>query len=171
MKVLAILLLMFSVNAIAESNEITITRTSPEVECLAKNIYFEARGEPPIGQIAIINVTLNRVASDKFPDTICDVVKQARHSKWWKEHHNREVPVRNRCQFSWYCDGLPDEPQDLEAYEEAHTLARAVSYSGFRMVDITNGALHYHAVYVNPYWAEHMTVTRTIGKHVFYASR
>jgi len=70
-----------------------------ELDCLAKNIYHEARGESLQGKKAVANVTLNRVHSNLFPDTVCGVVYQAVHSRWWLENHNRLVPVRNMCQL------------------------------------------------------------------------
>ena len=79
-----------------------------QMHCLATNIYHEARGESDVGKIAVAHVTLNRTFSEYYPDTICDVVYQARLSRWWLENKGREVPVRNQCQFSWYCDGRSD---------------------------------------------------------------
>ena len=69
--------------------------------CLALNIYFEARNQPTSGQIAVAEVTLNRVASRNYPNTVCGVVHQGPISSWWKKKHNKIVPVRNRCQFSY----------------------------------------------------------------------
>ena len=68
-----------------------------EVKCLALNIYHEARNQPFLGKLAVGFVTLNRVKSDKFPDTVCEVVKQGQVSKWWKEQYGKEVPLKNKC--------------------------------------------------------------------------
>jgi hypothetical protein len=97
-----------------------------ETECLATNIYFEARGESVEGQKAVAFVTLNRVESDKFPNDICSVVYQAKHSRWWAEHRDRLVPIRNQCQFSWYCDGKSDAIRNSYDYKRLYTLAAEV---------------------------------------------
>ena len=90
------------VNVIETNNDsIDIT----EAICLATNIYHEARGESYAGKVAVANVTMNRVTSPKFPNTICDVVYQAQTKENWK---GNTVPKRNKCQFSWYCDGKSD---------------------------------------------------------------
>ena len=79
-------------------------------ECLAKNIYFEARNEPFAVQFAVALVTLNRVHDNAFPNTICEVVYQG-------IHHADGFPKRDRCQFSWYCDGNSDEVRNKRAWE------------------------------------------------------
>ena len=124
-----------------------------ELYCLAKNIYFESRNQPKIGKIAVAQVTLNRVKSDKFPNTVCEVVYQGGER-------------RNRCQFSWYCDGKKDEPTDGPAWDESVYLALLVYGDGF--LDVTEGALWYHATYVSPSWAEHYQKTVRINNHIFY---
>ena len=81
-----------------------------QLTCLATNIYFEARNEPFAGQFAVALVTLNRVNDTAFPNTICDVVYQGIHT-------SDGFPKRDRCQFSWYCDGASDEVRNPKAYE------------------------------------------------------
>ena len=78
-----------------------------EVSCLADNVYFEARNQGTAGWAAVIAVTLNRVDDNRFPDTVCEVVKQGPHRPSWKGT-GEMIPVRHRCQFSWYCDGKSD---------------------------------------------------------------
>jgi len=156
-----------------ESEIITAENTKPtiipalesEIICLAKNIYFEARGESIAGQTAVASVTLNRVKSPKFPNTVCEVVHQAKYSKWWKETHNRDVPIKNKCQFSWYCDGKSDKVHDHNAYKKIYRLA---SYLYNADIDNTSGAIYYHANYVSPYWSEHMTIVSVADTHIFY---
>jgi len=140
----------------------------PEEEwnCLAENIYFEARGEPKRGKIAVAMVTLNRVKSEKFPNTICEVVKQADYSKWWKETHNKMVPLRNRCQFSWWCDGIPEKINDHNAWRKARNIAYRVLQG--RHKDVTFGSLYYHAERVTPTWSSTFSVATVIGNHIFY---
>lgn len=135
---------------------------SSEIECLAKNIYFEARGESWSGKIAVANVTLNRVRSAKFPDSVCGVVTQAKTYRNWK---GNVVPRRNQCQFSWFCDGKADNPSDISTYRDCLRVAEVV-YNGYR--DLTYGSLFYHNDKVNPYWASSMMKVTSIGAHHFY---
>lgn len=122
------------------------------LQCLAKNIYFEGRNQPWIGQVAIAQVTLNRVKSAAFPSTICEVVKQKK---------------RNICQFSWYCDGKSDQPKDVKDYDKATDVAIQV-YSG-TIPDVTEGSLWYHATYIRrPFWAYSMKEMVKINEHIFY---
>jgi spore germination cell wall hydrolase CwlJ-like protein len=125
-----------------------------EVECLALNIYFEARSEPHMGKIAVAHVVLNRAMSGAYPNSACEVIRQG------GERGDR------LCQFSWWCDGLSDTPKDLAAWQEAQTLAKMV-YSGLTQ-DPTKGALWYHADYVAPKWRTAFIKGPTIGRHLFY---
>lgn len=137
-----------------------------ETECLATNIYFEARGESVEGQKAVAFVTLNRVDNNKFPNDICSVVYQAKHSEWWAEHKDRLVPIRNQCQFSWYCDGKSDRIRNSSDYQRLYTLAAEVITG--RHEDNTDGALWYHANYVRPDWRLAYDKTVDIDAHIFY---
>jgi N-acetylmuramoyl-L-alanine amidase len=127
-----------------------------EFQCLALNIYWEARSESRTGQVGVAMVTLNRVASPRFPGTICAVVKQG-----------GPRPM-HQCQFSWYCDGKSDIPNNAVAWRRAQEVAYAVLFGGPR--DPTHGALFYHADYVSPYWSRSMTKTTRIGRHIYYVS-
>lgn len=123
-----------------------------DLQCLAKNVYFEGRNQPWVGQVAIAQVTLNRVRSAAFPNTICEVVKQER---------------RKICQFSWYCDGKSDQPKSAVDYDKATDIAIQV-YSG-TIPDVTEGALWYHATYIRkPFWAYSMQEIVKINEHIFY---
>ncbi|MEG3620118.1 cell wall hydrolase [Magnetovibrio sp. PR-2] len=122
-------------------------------QCLALNVYWEARSESELGQKAVAAVTLNRVKSEAFPNDICSVVRQGGER-------------RHRCQFSWWCDGKKDTPTDRTAWDEAVRIAQAALDE--RLEDPTHGALFYHATYVNPSWAGRMTKTRKIGQHIFF---
>lgn len=129
--------------------------------CLATAIYFEARGEPTAGQVAVANVIINRVDDRRYPDTICDVVKQGPTHRWAPD-----LPIRHRCQFSFYCDGQPEVVTDLRAYDKAVDIAKRVING--EIIDITDGATHYHATYVLPDWAPTKTHTVQINNHIFY---
>ena len=146
-KTLALLALLYSADVYGN------TVRFEELYCLAKNIYFESRNQPKIGKIAVAQVTLNRVKSDKFPSTVCEVIYQGGER-------------RNRCQFSWYCDGKKDEPTNGPAWDDSVYLALLVYGDGF--LDVTEGALWYHATYVSPSWAEHYQKTVRINNHIFY---
>jgi len=126
-----------------------------EVDCLTLNMYWEARGEGEEGLRAVAHVTLNRVKSPLFPDSICDVVAQGGQNA-----------QGGACQFSWWCDGLDDWPYDMRMWRASHTIARRVMLG--RDTDPTGGALWYHADYVSPYWASSYTQTVQIGPHIFY---
>jgi len=134
---------------------------SAAVLCMALNIYFEARGEPLVGQVAVAHSVMNRIADQRYPDTACAVIKQAKYHGW-----DMDNPIRHQCQYSWFCDGLSDNPQDGKAMLEATILAQYVLAG--ESIDITEGATHYHADYVMPYWADEMTTTVKLGSHIYY---
>ena len=131
------------------------------IMCLALNIYHEARDQPYVGQVAVAQVVINRTYDDRYPEQVCEVVKQGPTYSW-----KPDFPVRHRCQFSWYCDGKSDKPHDDLAWEQARMVAYGV-YSG-NLDDFVEGATHYHATYVQPEWAETKTPIVQIGDHVFY---
>lgn len=116
-------------------------------ECLALNIYHEARGERVEGQIAVAQVTMNRVEHDKWGSTICEVVYQPK-------------------QFSWTHMIEDQTPQESRAWRKAKVIARDVMIGN--VDDPTMGAVYYHANYVNPDWAEYMDLSKVIGNHLFY---
>ena len=140
-----------------------------EIACLAKNMYFEARSEGIAGVVATTQVVYNRVNSEEYPDTICEVIEQAKISQWWLKEKGIIKPIKNKCQFSWFCDGYSDEPKDDKTYSELFELAEQfVNGEHEGMIDITGGALWYHADYVHPRWANHLEVTTKVGRHIFY---
>ena len=129
---------------------------------MATNIYHESKFQSMVGQLAVAQVVMNRVEDSRFPDTVCEVVKQA------VTHKGTNKPIINRCSFSWFCDGKNDTP-DLKSDEwyNAKRYARMVLY-GTITLDFTEGATHYHAISVNPYWAKTLKRVARIGKHIFY---
>ena len=128
--------------------------------CLAMNIYHEARDQSTAGQIAVAQVVINRVNDTRYPDNVCDVVTQG------LVHSGSTLPVRHKCHFSWYCDGLKDEPTDGNAWGDA--LLVAVTVHDGKTVDMLEGATHYHAISVYPNWANTKTRTARIDDHIFY---
>ena len=141
-------------------------RMKKEIQCMAKNIFYEAASESTAGRLAVAQVTLNRVKSTRFPNTVCEVIYQGPH---WASGH----PKRDRCQFSWYCDGLSDEPRDSKLWSEAQELAKHVFQYEEEMVDITDGATHYHASWMEKYpkWSQTKKVMASIDQHIFYGAR
>ena len=128
---------------------------SQQVQCMAENTYFEARGEPLLGQIAVNNVVMNRLNDPKkrFGTTPCEVIKQITYNK----------KKQKVCQFSWRCE-KNRKIRNYEQFLEIKTLVEQV-YIGFHG-DVTNGAKYYHATYVNPKW--NLTRITKIGQHIFY---
>ena len=137
-----------------------------EVECLAQNIYFEARGEPMKGQIAVAYVALNRQRDTRYPNTLCEVIKQGPISAWFLMEQDKVVPLRHKCQFSWWCDGRSDNPKDMWAWGRAMDIAAGVINDKYE--DPTDGALWYHNTNVDPSWNRQLAHTTQINKHLFY---
>jgi spore germination cell wall hydrolase CwlJ-like protein len=134
-------------------------RSASEVKCLATAIYFEARGEPERGQIAVAQVVLNRLKNPAYPNTICAVVYQNKNK-------------RNACQFSFACDGIPDRISDRKAWASSQALAtRILNDDRTMFLSDVGAATHYHANYVRPRWAKAMKKMDKIGRHVFYKTR
>lgn len=144
--------------AVVEEKPAPVLKTkkvqTTDLNCLASNIYFEAGSEPIEGKIAVANVTLNRVKTRDYPNTVCGVV-YARNEK--------------HCAFSWTCDDKDDEPKKSAMYSESMKIA-SLALKGL-LHDITDGADHFHATYVKPQWTKHMTATTQIGGHVFYRKK
>ena len=134
--------------------------TKAALICLALNVYYEARNQPVEGQMGVTHVVLNRMEDKSFPDKACEVVYQGQYSE------TTGLPLINKCQFSWYCDGKPDKPHELDAYRWAEIIVKHVWDK--RHNDITKGATHYHAIEVKPKWAKTMEFIARIGDHLFY---
>ena len=140
-----------------------------EVTCMAKNIFYEAAVESTAGKLAVAHVTLNRVDSQRFPNTVCEVVYEGPH---YTSANGKQLPRRDRCQFSWYCDGKGDDPREgSRLWEDSQELAKYVMLRQDELPDITDGALHYHASYIAaPKWTARKKVTTKIDTHIFYRS-
>lgn len=139
----------------------TIASLGVTMACLAQNIYFEARDQPTVGQMAVAFVVLNRVHHPAWPDTVCEVIREGPTYSW-----KQSYPVKNKCQFSWFCDGLPDVPTDQRAWAKAVAVAEEVYYSYGLSLNVVDGATFYHSVAVDPAWnREYIT---TIEDHIFY---
>jgi len=152
---LALSIILLTKNAFSDSllldvnyNQLT-KESKKQVDCLAQNIYYEAGYESRQGKEAVALVTLKRTQDPRFPKDICRLVKQK---------------TTSLCQFSWFCQNVFVRNKD--AYEEARDIAVYVYANYENLKDITEGALYYHADYVNPRWK--LEKTTVIGRHIFY---
>lgn len=131
--------------------------TTP-IMCLALTVYHEARNQSTVGQLAVAQVVMNRVSDDRFPDDVCGVVTQG-------VYLGGKI-VKHKCAFSFYCDGMSDEPRNPVAFQYAHEIAGA-ALDGYQQ-GLLEGSTHYHADYVHPNWANHHTRIVQIDNHIFY---
>ncbi len=127
-------------------------RMDDAIICLARTIYWEAKGTDKTEMHAIANVVMNRLGHEGFPDTVCGIVKQGHGEK--------------ACQFSWWCDGLPDSAQEQRPYEAAKEIARKALNR--QLNDLTGGALYFHSKGVTPKWSKIFVRTAIIGRLEFY---
>jgi N-acetylmuramoyl-L-alanine amidase len=147
-----------------EEDEVLYIDPIPQdVQCLALNIYYEAGNQPLAGKLAVAHVTMNRMWHRSYPNTICGVVYQAQWRENWK---GVEIPVRNKCQFSWFCDGKSDTPTDSKTWDEIIKIAD--NFLNGPIFDFTEGSTHYHSDKVSPYWRTSLNETVVINNHVFY---
>ncbi|OLF52911.1 cell wall hydrolase [Pseudomonas chlororaphis] len=125
------------------------------ITCLARSIYWEAKGGASADMEAVASVVLNRVGHPGFPDTVCGVVKQGSQ--------------QHACQFSWWCDGRADQVQEEEPYAAAKEIARKALNQ--QLADRSHGALYFHDRHVSPDWAREYRKTAETGKFLFYKPR
>ena len=123
--------------------------------CLSEALYFEARGETVKGQFAVAEVIMNRVKSNRFPATLCGVIKQGTGRKY-------------QCQFTYTCDGKTDVIAEHQAYERVSKVARTIIDGAEGVGNLTDGATHYHSSAVSPAWSRIYKRTAKIGVHMFY---
>ena len=132
---------------------VRVGKRSRQWRCLTEALYFEARGENLVGQVAVAEVILNRVDSKSYPNSVCGVIQQGQYQ-------------RNACQFSFICDGKVEHIGDREAFEELGKVAWVMLQGKPRI--LTGKATHYHAASVLPRWAKRLVRTARIGDHIFY---
>jgi spore germination cell wall hydrolase CwlJ-like protein len=141
--------------ATQDNVELTMAERTKQLECLTKNIYWEAAGEPFEGKVAVAQVTLNRVDDGRFGKGVCGVVYQ-----------KNIIYERVICQFSWVCEGTHKiKPIYAAMYKESEEVAKKVLLENFRLPSLSN-AMYYHATYVQPGWRK-QKITQ-IGQHIFY---
>lgn len=151
----SILTVLFAVACFFSST--VVASLDREVECLTRNIYFEAGGESFAGKLAVAQVSVNRSQDARFPSSICSVVQ-----------HVTRRDGKTVCQFSWYCTNKRHakiSPYSHQ-YQESASVARLVLMDGLRMSNLGN-ALYFHATHVNPNWVKKRVAK--IGNHIFYA--
>ena len=145
-----------------------------DLYCLALNSYWEARGEKFDDKLATAQVVMNRVDSEQYPEDVCSVITEGPERESWKTKQLPDLdpeervyyPVRNKCQFSWYCDGRSDNISNIDGWEDS-VIAAYLVYVGFGE-DKVNGATHYYAHdKVTPSWAGSMKVTAKLGGHTY----
>ena len=158
--IMAAVMLIVANAAQAQTTNLYTEEEYPQAYCMALNIYYEARGSNLADRVAVADVVQNRVRDTRYPNTICEVVKQGRQ-------HPSGAMIRNQCQFSWYCDGKNDRPQNEDLWIDAQMLAYQMVFED-KYRGITEGATHYHATYVNPRWASTLQLVGRIGAHIFY---
>lgn len=134
---------------------VTMADKMKQLDCLTKNIYWEAASEPFEGKVAVAQVTMNRVEQGRFGTGVCGVVYQ-------KNVFYEKVV----CQFSWACENTHKvKPVAPALYAESQEVAKKVLFENFRLPSLKN-ALYYHATYVNPGWRKQKIAQ--IGQHIFY---
>ena len=166
--------------------ETGVSVDNEELKCMAENIYFEGRAEPMMGKIAIGHVVMNRIEDERFPDTICGVVKQGPVRESWKtkkdptlkDNERKFYPIKNRCQFSWWCDGQKDIvwatymngeviESNMTAWRDSIHVALFIM-NGDYTNDPTAGAVFYYNPHIsNPSWGRIYEETAMIGNHRF----
>ncbi len=138
-----------------EASTITASMRQKQLDCLARNIYYEAGNQPFEGKVAVAQVTINRAESGQFPKDICQVVYQ-----------KNVVYERVLCQFSWYCEtATMMRPKNTAVFKESEMVARQVLLEGFRLPSLQK-ALYFHATHINPKWNRERVAI--IAGHVFY---
>ncbi len=148
--------LVFTTMGLLMYNTVESTAVNRDLTCLARNVYYEARGEPEKGKLAVAKVTLNRVSSSRFPNTICDAVYEQR----WDKRRRRYVGA-----FSWTEFDTPP-PLKSKEWKIAWKVAETV-YENPESVQL-KGALFYHATRIKPRWAKQKKRIKRIGRHIFY---
>lgn len=137
------------------ASPVTAELRQRQLDCLARNIYYEAGYEPFEGKVAVAQVTLNRAESGHFPSDICKVVYQ-----------KNIVYEKVLCQFSWYCEQATlKKPMNGPVYYESMEVAKKVLLEGFRLPSVKD-ALYFHGDYINPGWKKERVAK--IGRHIFY---
>jgi len=141
----------------AERLKLDVKQRARAEKCLAEAVYFESRGEPKRGQIAVAQVVMNRVFSGFYPTNVCGVVYQNAHRKL-------------ACQFTFACDNVPDVVNEPRLWDQAKEIARDMLDGKLWLPEVGHST-HYHAYWVHPSWTREMRRLQVIGVHKFYRPR
>lgn len=159
--------ILFGVTLVSISTAVHTSKVDTvkqDLYCMAANLYFEARGESELGQKAVAKVTMNRVNSGKYPDSVCKVVFQKYQFSWThQEPWNKIQKALNGVEPS-------KNPLDVSAYQQALKTAKTSLKTNLNGI-LPDDALWYHANYVNPSWVRKMKKVKKVGKHVFYVAQ
>ena len=191
-KIFNILIAIIALTVMAPGHATTVN--SKELNCLAKNIYYEAGNESLEGKVAVGVVTLNRVNDGRFGDSVCDVVhkrtviskphrvvvKREVHTKKYYviDHVEQVTEVHTKwstssvCQFSWQCERVKTIKSDDERWVESYNIAEELLQGGFNeFQEKYQKALYFHAVTIRPAWQSLKRRVAKIGGHIFYSDR
>ena len=158
---IAALLVIFGSHIVSPKSDQFSPIDAEQLYCMTEAIYYEARDQPLNGQLAVGIVIRNRVKFSKWPNTVCEVVHEG--------YYFRGFPLHDQCQFSYWCDGLPEEPEDEKAWMTAQGIAYIVMTKDVTIQGMEN-ITHYHNLDVNPDWAKKFRHCGTIADHIFYCS-
>ena len=160
-----------------------------DVDCLARNIFYESGGEPTEGKIAVGIVTVNRAQDPRFGRSVCEVVKartvvvksrEVKQTEMVKVGYfgppekitttkmvTEQVPV---CQFSWVCGGYAKKPKsDDERWMESQAIAEGIARGDYEEYRAKYGtAMYFHANGIRPIWAKSKKFVTKTGHHLFY---
>lgn len=156
MKCLLKLLFLFGLVVSSSGLALGASYKPEETECLARTLYYEARGEPISGIIGVAYTVINRVKLSSYPNTICGVVRETRDGA---------------CQYSYWCSHRFDIPGEDSGYKTSLAIARYVLNADNHVYDPTHGAIYYTEKGLKPEWAKHFRNYIIIGRHKFYFER
>lgn len=187
--VIAVLVLTVTYAGPGYARNTTTSLDAKELECLALNIYHEAKGESTAGKIAVGMVTINRTTDSKFPSTICGVVQQKKYftKTIWINSYYVQVPRKNItvkmeipptmvyktytvCQFGWFCANKRSPNKHSKQWDESVKIAKDLMTSKQHLVShgLYSEALYFHSTKERPKWRHKKTLVGKIGQHIFY---
>jgi spore germination cell wall hydrolase CwlJ-like protein len=175
----------YTVDTVNSETIPSLTFTSKDEECLAKNIFFESANEPLEGKVAVGIVTINRSLDERFPRSICGVVNQrtvlervktvTTQVKTMFAVKEQTTQIRKQvavCQFSWRCQGIKKPKLSDQRWEESQRIATELLSGGYVDLRIKyQDAIYFHAIHIKPSWAHQKTRVAKVGGHIFYSER
>ena len=135
------------------NTKMPVNLSNKDFDCLSRNIYWESKNQPLIGQIAVAHITYNRLLSGKWGDTFCDVIFAKKQFSWTSIKNIRNAKPKNKVQWD-------------RAKHSAHLFSK-----GVRVTNLSKTKFYYADYIKKPIWANKMNKTAKIGTHIFYAER